>query len=91
MLAQDYPLLEVVAVDDRSEDATGAILRELAGRHPTLHVGRVDVLPPGWLGKTNALHRARPRRQATGSCSPTPTWCSRRARFEVADDVKLGG
>jgi glycosyltransferase involved in cell wall biosynthesis len=64
VLAQDYPFLEVVAVDDRSEDATGSILRELAARHPTLRVARVDVLPPGWLGKTNALHRG--AAQATG-------------------------
>jgi hypothetical protein len=64
VLAQDYPGLEVVAVDDRSEDATGAILRELAAEHPALRVARVDALPPGWLGKTNALHRG--AAQATG-------------------------
>jgi len=57
LLAQDYPGIEIIAVDDRSEDATGAILRELAAAHPALRVARVDVLPPGWLGKTNALHQ----------------------------------
>ncbi len=57
LLSQDYPACEVVAVDDRSEDATGAILREVAGQHPALRVVRVDELPEGWLGKTNALHR----------------------------------
>ncbi|HSS37857.1 MAG TPA: glycosyltransferase family 2 protein, partial [Polyangia bacterium] len=56
VLAQDYPSYEVIAVDDRSEDATGSILRELAAAHPALRVARVDVLPAGWLGKTNAMH-----------------------------------
>jgi glycosyltransferase involved in cell wall biosynthesis len=55
LLAQDYPDLEIVAVDDRSEDATGAILRELAGANRALTVARVDALPPGWLGKTHAM------------------------------------
>ncbi len=66
LLAQDYPpeLFEVIAVDDRSEDATGAILRELGSSHPALRVARVDVLPSGWLGKTNALHRG--AAEATG-------------------------
>jgi glycosyltransferase involved in cell wall biosynthesis len=57
VLAQDYPLLEIIAVDDRSEDATGAILRDLAARDPRLRVARVDTLPAGWLGKTHALER----------------------------------
>jgi hypothetical protein len=57
LLAQDYPALEIVAVDDRSDDATGTILNELASADPRLRVVRVDDLPPGWLGKTYALHR----------------------------------
>jgi hypothetical protein len=57
LLAQDYPSYEVVAVDDRSEDATGSILRELAAAHPALRVARVDLLPAGWLGKTHAMHQ----------------------------------
>ncbi|HEY4186642.1 MAG TPA: glycosyltransferase family 2 protein [Polyangia bacterium] len=64
LLAQDYPSFELIVVDDRSEDATGAILRELAAVHPALRVARVDELPPGWLGKTNALQRG--AAQATG-------------------------
>ena len=57
LLAQDYPSLELVAVDDRSEDATGGILDELSATHPALRVLHLDTLPVGWLGKTNALHQ----------------------------------
>jgi glycosyltransferase involved in cell wall biosynthesis len=64
VLAQDYPELEVVAVDDRSEDATGAILDELAAQHPKLRALHVGVLPAGWLGKTHALQRG--AEQASG-------------------------
>ena len=66
LLAQDYPQLEVVVVDDRSEDATGAILRELAAGDPRLRVTRVDTLPPGWLGKTHAMHQ--------GAAAATGAW-----------------
>ncbi len=66
LLQQDYPSLEIVAVDDRSEDATGAILHELAAAHPALRVARVDVLPSGWLGKTNAMHQ--------GAAAATGEW-----------------
>ena len=37
-LALDYPVFEVIAVNDGSADNTGALLDELAGRHPRLRV-----------------------------------------------------
>ncbi|MBI1750255.1 MAG: glycosyltransferase [Acidobacteria bacterium] len=57
MLAQDFPRCEVVAVNDRSGDATPQILDEAASRHANLNVAHVEELPPGWLGKPHALQK----------------------------------
>ena len=61
LLAQDYPDLEVIIVDDRSSDATGDVLRELAAKDPRVLALRVDELPAGWLGKNHALWRGADR------------------------------
>jgi cellulose synthase/poly-beta-1,6-N-acetylglucosamine synthase-like glycosyltransferase len=53
----DYPTLEIVAVDDRSQDATGQILDEFAAKHPRLKPLHIRELPKGWLGKPHALQR----------------------------------
>ncbi|HET7150720.1 MAG TPA: glycosyltransferase [Candidatus Acidoferrum sp.] len=58
LMAIDYPGLEVVAVDDRSSDATGRILDEFAKTHARLRVVHVTELPSGWLGKPHALQKA---------------------------------
>src|ERR1700733_5991 len=58
-LAQiDYPGLEIIGVDDRSDDATGQILDEFALKHARFRALHVKELPSGWLGKPHALQRA---------------------------------
>ncbi|HZW29805.1 MAG TPA: glycosyltransferase [Isosphaeraceae bacterium] len=55
---QTYPNLEILVVDDRSVDRTGAIARRFAARDRRIRVLTIDHLPAGWTGKTHALHQA---------------------------------
>lgn len=64
LLDLEYANYELILVDDRSEDATGRILDEMARKHNRLKVIHIDVLPPGWLGKNHALWVG--SRRATG-------------------------
>jgi GT2 family glycosyltransferase len=56
LLNQDYSNLQILAINDRSTDSTGAIMDALAAQHPdNLHILHVKELPTGWLGKTHAM------------------------------------
>jgi hopene-associated glycosyltransferase HpnB len=60
LAGQDYPgELEIIVVDDQSEDGTAALARQAAAesgaaRRVTVH--SVAALPPGWTGKLRALN-----------------------------------
>jgi glycosyltransferase involved in cell wall biosynthesis len=56
LLRLDYPALEIIMVNDRSTDETGAILERLAQLHSGLKIRHVSELPEGWLGKNHALY-----------------------------------
>src|SRR5688500_1765215 len=52
LTASDYPDFEVIVVDDRSGDATGAVARALPpGRARRVLVVDGEALPDGWFGK----------------------------------------
>jgi len=57
LLRLSYPDYELIVVDDRSGDATAAILDEMAAADPRLRVIHLQSLPQGWLGKNHALWR----------------------------------
>jgi cellulose synthase/poly-beta-1,6-N-acetylglucosamine synthase-like glycosyltransferase len=69
ILRQDYPNFDVIAIDDRSSDSTGAILDEIAaassGKLGVVHIPQ-GGLPEGWAGKVHALH--------TGASRTTSPW-----------------
>ncbi|HEV7763465.1 MAG TPA: glycosyltransferase family 2 protein [Thermoanaerobaculia bacterium] len=56
-LAQTWPALEIVVINDRSTDSTGALLAQLATEDSRVHVIDNEEPPEGWLGKPWALHQ----------------------------------
>jgi cellulose synthase/poly-beta-1,6-N-acetylglucosamine synthase-like glycosyltransferase len=58
VLAQDYEHLEIIAVNDRSTDATESILRSIAETDERLRLINGTEPPAGWLGKPYALQQA---------------------------------
>ncbi len=69
MLAQDYPDLEVFAVNDRSTDRTPEILERITSPngipYTPLHVAE---LREGWFGKNNAMHEGVQHAQGEWLC-----------------------
>src|SRR5256885_14841785 len=51
-MAQDYPAIDLIAIDDRSTDETGQVLDQLASEYPqkvrTIHIPN-GPLPAGWV------------------------------------------
>ncbi|MFL6314612.1 MAG: glycosyltransferase [Terriglobales bacterium] len=58
LLQLNYPQYQIVAVNDRSTDQTGAIMERLSAEPAAqgkLRIIHVRDLPPGWLGKVHAM------------------------------------
>ena len=58
LLQLNYPQYQIVAVNDRSTDQTGAIMERLAAEPAAqgkLRIIHVRDLPSGWLGKVHAM------------------------------------
>lgn len=68
LLRQDYPALRILAVDDRSTDATATIMESLQDPAGRLQVLRIRELPSGWLGKPHAMANA--AREALSTFDP---------------------
>lgn len=65
LLAADWPKLEIIVLDDGSEDETASVVESYARDHPDrLRLIRGDALPEGWLGKNWACSQL--ARAATG-------------------------
>ncbi len=64
LLAEDYPGLELIVVNDRSTDGTGALIERMAANEPRLRPLHLGELPAGWIGKVHAQWRA--AREARG-------------------------
>ncbi len=57
VLAQSYANLEMIILDDSSEDGTGELAWQAAGGDTRLSVIAGKPLPSGWLGKNWACHQ----------------------------------
>lgn len=53
---QTYPNLEVILVNDRSDDNTGDVMQEYAKSNLSWQYIEIKILPEGWIGKNHALH-----------------------------------
>ena len=63
LIAQDYPDLEIILLNDRSTDTTAAIIDRLARDDNRVKAIHIETLPAGWLGKVHALDQGVARAQ----------------------------
>lgn len=54
---QDYKNMEIIVLDDNSDDATASVVREKAGSDERVRLVYNDELPRGWSGKNYACYR----------------------------------
>lgn len=56
ILAQDYPNIRILVVNDRSTDGTAAAVQALQDKHPNIERFDIKELPEGLYGKPHAVH-----------------------------------
>ncbi len=79
LLAQDYPQLDVIVLDDCSRDRTGSIAREVARRDPRARVFTGSRRRGAGSARAGQIIRASVTLMVNGCCSPMPTsGCTRR-------------
>ena len=54
-LAVQKEIAEILVIDDQSSDRTAEIVRSLSVRYPNVRLLGATELPPGWVGKNNAV------------------------------------
>ncbi len=57
ILAQTYPSLEIILINDRSDDDTGSVIDAFKDQDSRVKCIHIEHLPDGWLGKVNALQK----------------------------------
>lgn len=83
LVDQDYPHLQVIAVNDRSTDATGVTIDRLAAENKRLTPIHVRDLRAGWFGKNNAMREGVERSTGDWLCF-TDADCVQTCRRSVA-------
>jgi chlorobactene glucosyltransferase len=58
LVKQDYPNIEIIVVDDNSEDATAAVVSKMMERDSRVRLLKGAPLPAGWAGKPFACFQA---------------------------------
>ncbi len=82
LLAQDYPRdkLQIIVVDDRSQDGTAGIVAGVAAAHPHMELVKVTACPANWSPKKHAIATGVSRARGElilctdADCVPPPTW-----------------
>ncbi len=57
LLAQNYKNLEIIVLDDHSDDKTAEIVQEFAKHYPQIRLVQGRPLPPEWTGKNWACQQ----------------------------------
>ncbi|ULO08001.1 glycosyltransferase family 2 protein [Paenibacillus sp. 19GGS1-52] len=61
LIKQTYTRLEIILVNDRSEDETANIMQRLSDMYPNVNGLDITELPDNWMGKSHALFQGSKR------------------------------